>query len=118
MSWSQMIYRLMSDSSAGGLRAHLPAKAGSHKIHSCKIHPVASTFRWKSTPDRSEDNAPERRVLQKRAGGGPVPVEVRRLFQQRDDAVDARQLDHLVDSAIVQPARHGAKCKAGANLWP
>ena len=57
-------------------------------------------------------------MFQQRTCGRAVPVEVGRLLQQRDNAVDARQLDYLIDGSIAQTARDGAKSQAGPNLRP
>ena len=41
-------------------------------------------------------------MAKQREGGSAMPVEVGGLLQERDDAVDARELDERIDGAVVE----------------
>src|SRR6187455_3246519 len=45
-----------------------------------------------------------------------MPVEGGRILQKRDDAVDARQLNELVNRLVAQPCDDAAKREADTNF--
>ena len=70
----------------------------------------------RSAPHRREQDTAELGVTQKREGGPTMPVEVGRLSQERDEAVDPGELDQCIDRSIVHARGECTEGQAGSDL--
>src|SRR6266498_2450117 len=68
------------------------------------------------TPYRREQNFPELRVTEQRERGRAVPVEVRRLFEERHKTVDPCELDEGINRAVAEPGCERAELEAYPDL--